>query len=225
MDETSIVEPEISDLRISNKLTVSEENLTIVTSSDEGIFDGDFDEDSLLELSDSEYGDIGTITPITSDDEDIEEEEFRLVYDNQISDQRFRLVKVQITWISGLYTTDEKFMYLWFVGNSPFVSNHDIYKTKNIDNAMASLRFRGHFRRWIKSDAIKFTRLKDFDETFYTELIDLVKFPGFQEELKLTSLDNLAKLISGTRGAKFGESLLKLEELTTEILRKLEKDL
>ena len=48
MDETSIVEPEISDLRISNKLTVSEENLTIVTSSDEGIFDGDFDEDSLL---------------------------------------------------------------------------------------------------------------------------------------------------------------------------------
>ena len=55
----------------------------------------------------------------------------------------------------GLYTTDEKFMYLWFVGNSPFVSNHDIYKTKNIDNAMASLRFRGHFRRWIKSDAIK----------------------------------------------------------------------
>ena len=59
----------------------------------------------------------------------------------------------------------------------------------------------------------KFTRLKDFDETFYTELIDLVKFPGFQEELKLTSLDNLAKLISGTRGAKFGESLLKLEEL------------
>lgn len=48
MDETSIVEPEISDLPISNKLTVSEENLTIVTSSDEGIFDGDFDEDSLL---------------------------------------------------------------------------------------------------------------------------------------------------------------------------------
>ena len=48
MEETLIVEPEISDLRISNKLTVSDENLTIVTSSDEGIFDGDFDEDSLL---------------------------------------------------------------------------------------------------------------------------------------------------------------------------------
>ena len=55
--------------------------------------------------------------------------------------------------------------------------------------------------------------MKEFDPTFYEELIELAKFPGFREELKLTSLHNLVQLIAGTHGAKFGESLLKLDDM------------